>query len=69
MTEVTSIRARMKHIRQAKLCAGGARDWWKHRGLDWNDFLTNGIPIETLLETGDPDAKRVAELARNDHVS
>lgn len=59
---------RMKHIRQAKLCSSGTRDWWKRQGFDWSDFLTNGIDAETLLETGDPQALRVVEIARKDHV-
>ena len=63
-----SIRAHMRHVREAKICSPGARDWWKSRGWDWSDFLDNGIPIETLLETGDPFAKRVADIARNEHV-
>lgn len=65
MPEVTSEpRVFMRHIRRAKLCAGGTRTWWKDNGLDWNDFLKNGIPGEKLLETGDPFAQRVVEIAR-----
>lgn len=65
MVEVTSEpRVFMRHIRQAKLCAGGTRTWWKNNGLDWNDFLKNGIPGEALLATGDPLAQRPVEAAR-----
>jgi hypothetical protein len=62
------MRVYMRHIRASKLCASGARDWWARQGFDWSDFLTNGIAVETLLETGDPDAMRVVEIARNEHV-
>lgn len=54
----------MRHLRTAKICSGGARSWWPRNGLDWNDFLKNGIPGEKLLETGDPFARRVVEIAR-----
>lgn len=54
----------MRHIRKAKICSGGARDWWAHNGLIWTDFLAGGISGEKLLETGDPFAKRVVEIAR-----
>lgn len=65
MTEVTSEpHVFMRHIRQAKLCAGGTRTWWKDNGLDWTDFLKNGIPGEKLLATGDPLARRPVEAAR-----
>lgn len=57
----------MRHLRTAKMCSGGARDWWARKGWDWTDFLNNGIAEETLLETGDPDALRVVEVARAQH--
>jgi hypothetical protein len=57
----------MRHIRAAKLCSPGARDWWKHQGLDWSDFLDNGIPAQTLIDTNDPLALRVVEIASEDN--
>jgi hypothetical protein len=54
----------MRHIRAAKLCSPGVRVWWKQQGFDWNDFLTNGIEAERLIETGDPVAMRPVEAAR-----
>lgn len=64
--EVTS-RVYMRHVRAAKFCSGGARNWWKRHGLDWSDFLDNGIAEETLLQTGDALALRVIEIARNEN--
>lgn len=58
---------RMKHIRQAKLCSSGTREWWRRNDLAWQDFLDNGIPEEELLKTGDPMALRAVEMARKDH--
>lgn len=65
MTSDTTI-VRMKHIRLAKLCSPGTRAWWKDHGLDWSDFLTNGIPAQVLLDTRDPLAARAVEQARQD---
>ena len=64
MTEVTSVRVRMKHIRAERLCAGGAREWWRRHKLDWSDFLANGIEASVLEATGDAYALRVVERAR-----
>lgn len=56
--------ATIKHIRAAHQCSGGARLWFKSNGLDWNDFLKNGIPVKKLVELGCPLGLRVAEEAR-----
>lgn len=34
-------------------CRGGARDWWRQHGLDWGDFVRNGIAAEKIEATGD----------------
>lgn len=54
----------MRDIRQAKMCSGGPRTFFARHGLDWSDFLTNGIPASKLLETGDAMAEIVVEIAR-----
>ena len=65
MSEVTSEpRCFIRHIRAARLCSGGTRQWWSAHNLDWNDFLANGIDGGALLNTGDPLAMRVVEAAR-----
>lgn len=56
----------IRHIRAANLCAGGAREWFNRQGIDWNDFLTNGVSAEILEETGDPFAFRVTAIARQE---
>lgn len=68
MSEVTSPRVHMRHLRTAKFCAPGAKDWWASNNLDFRDFVRNGIDAETLLKTGDPRALRVVEIARNENV-
>lgn len=64
MTEQTTI-VRMVHIRQAKMCSSGAREFFLRHGLDWQDFLKNGINAETLRATGDALALIVVKVAEN----
>lgn len=55
----------MKHLRACKICSGGARKWWKQKGFDWNDFLSNGIESDKLLATGDHHAELVVRTAEH----
>lgn len=59
---------RMRHVRAAKLCSGGARAWFARHGLSWNDFLRDGLPAETLEKMGDPLAARAVTAARKEDV-
>lgn len=34
-------------------CNRGGRPWFARHGLDWGDFVRNGIDEEALLATGD----------------
>lgn len=68
MTEVTSgVVVRMRHIRQARLCARGAREWFTHHGLPYSRFLDEGLPVEVIEATGDKMALDVARVARDEH--
>ena len=51
-------------LRAARICFGGARPWFRRHGLDWQDFVANGMPAETLEATGDALALRVVAEAR-----
>lgn len=53
----------MRDIRAAKMCSGGARRFFDRHGLDWKDFLDNGIESEIVLATGDAMARKVVEVA------
>lgn len=60
----------MEHMRQVRgftarpgFCAKGIRRWFAARGLDYSDFLKNGIDEEHLLATGDPMATAVVRQA------
>lgn len=55
----------MHHIREAKMCAKGTRQFFVDRGWDFQNFLKNGIDAEKLIETGDAMALQVVEVAKN----
>lgn len=64
MTEVTSeLRIWPRHIRAAKICMGGSRQFFSKHDLNWNDFLANGIPVTVIEGIGDPIALRAAAEA------
>jgi len=64
--EVTSPRVYMRHLRKDRICSAGARSFWTRHGLDWSDFVTNGIDGQVLLDTRDPRAVRVVGIAREE---
>jgi len=44
-------------------CSRGMRSFAARHRLDWEKFLTDGIPEEELLATGDDMARQVVEHA------
>lgn len=46
-------------IYTAGICGKGARPFFLRHGLDWSDFVTNGISAQVLWDTGDGYARRV----------
>lgn len=54
----------MRHIRQAQMCSHGARAFFARHGLDWTEFLREGVAIELIEATGDAMALKVCEVAR-----
>lgn len=56
---------RISHVRAAKLCTKGARNWFETYGFSWSDFLANGKAVEELEATNDPLAFRVTAIARS----
>lgn len=55
----------VRHTRAVNFCARGARQWFTRYGLDWNEFITKGLPI-SVIENTDALGKTVAEAARLD---
>lgn len=55
---------RIDDIRKVGICAAGARRWFEANGLDFRDFMANGIPASALDATGDAQAFRVTAAKR-----
>lgn len=49
------------HLDELGYCARGARRWFAAMGLDWADFVRNGIEADVLRATGDAMAIRLIE--------
>lgn len=54
---------RIEDVRAVPLCTRGARRWFDGYGLDFRDFLINGIAAETLAALDDALANRVIAAA------
>lgn len=54
----------MADLRRARMCSGGARDFFARHDLDWDDFLRNGVPVDRVEATGDAMALKVVEVVR-----
>lgn len=54
---------RIKDARKLKYCSRGARDFFIKHGLDWRDFLKNGISASELEKTGDAMAMKLVNVA------
>jgi len=54
----------MKDVRAAKLCSGGSRKFCERNGIDWNDFLENGIRASELLKIDSAIMVDLVEVAR-----
>ena len=57
---------RIQHVRAARLCTRGARQWFQSRNLDFSSFLKDGMPASELEALGDALADRVVLQARAD---
>jgi hypothetical protein len=62
---VSELRIYVRHIRAARLCTHGARQWFTTRKLDWNRFLEDGIDAGFIRSLDDPISNRaLAEAER-----
>jgi hypothetical protein len=43
----------LSDLRTARYCLAGVRPWFRRHGLDWQDFLDEGIEAGQLGATGD----------------
>jgi hypothetical protein len=56
-------RVTIQDLRDARYCLAGVRPWFRRQGLDWQDFLANGITAERLRATGDALIEPVIRIA------
>ena len=54
----------MRDIRAAKMCSRGARQFFDRHGLDWSDFVRNGVLIDVIEKIDDAMAQQVVGVAR-----
>lgn len=45
-------------------CVPGLKLWFAAKGLDWGDFVKNGIPAQKIIDTGDALAIEAVKLAQ-----
>lgn len=62
---MTEMRIYISDLRKAKMCARGSRAFFLSQGWDWQDFLKNGIELETVKLTNDAMALQVVEIVEN----
>jgi hypothetical protein len=53
----------MADVRAAKMCAKGARVFFRRHGLDWSTFIKEGLHEQQIAATGDAMALKVIEVA------
>ncbi len=63
----TGILVTMRHIRKAKMCTAQVRVFFERHGLDWPDFLKNGMDSGRVRDLNDAMATKVAEIAEAEH--
>ena len=57
------IRVTIQDLRAARYCLAGVRPWFQRHGLNWQDFLTQGIDTDRLRATGDALVEPVIQAA------
>lgn len=55
-----------RHCRDLGYCNRGLRAWFAHVGLDWADFLKQGIAADTLRQFDNAMAERAIAHAEGE---
>lgn len=56
-----------KHLRKCGYClVPGGQKWFVHHGLDWKNFVRNGLPEEAFDGINDALVKAVIRAAREE---
>lgn len=56
----------MRHVRSAKICSSGARQFLNVHGISWQDFLQNGVEADVLLAMNNAQVNQVVEAAKKE---
>lgn len=62
---MTSQKITIDDVRKTGHCVAGAREWFARHGLDFRDFIRNGIEEERFLASGDVIATEVVKATRD----
>lgn len=57
------VRVLLRDLRSERMCSRGARVFASRHGIDWNDFIQNGIDADVLTASGDVFALRAVKAA------
>lgn len=68
MTEESDIIITSRELKRCGICVPGQQDWFEKHGMDFRDFVKNGIPASELLKTEDGMAIRAVNVARSRRV-
>ena len=49
---------------QAGMCFSGQKAWFEQRGLDFKDFVKNGLPCSAVESLGDALANKAIAIAK-----
>ena len=63
--EHVSVMVRVRDLRHMGYCHAGARRWAKRYEIDWNDFVKNGIAIDTLERIDDAMCQRLVAAVKH----
>lgn len=64
MKDIIVTSEHLRILRQTEdVCVPGAKTWAKEAGVDFKDFMRNGIPAQRLRDSGLHIALRLVEIA------
>lgn len=55
-----------RHARELRYCNRGLREWFSREGLDWADFVKNGIHVDVLRPHENAMIDRVIKQAEGE---
>ena len=56
---------KMEHMRGCMMCRQGVKKFFEDHGIDWKDFLKNGVDEKVLLACKNALSDKVVEFARS----